>query len=639
MKRLKKLKPLFLFFLFLSPVFFFPAVNAKIITGAGEELISRNDNRCSILTYERPAGSFDEQPPPNITVGEQRTIILMAHTPDKQPPAEATREAVVYEGFFNPDYSLNAFFEESSLNQDGDRQIWFTGDVFGWYVLPYNSDHYGKYGFESLEKDTMEAADKEVDFSQYTRMIFVFWEQLGASAGSIQMRRFETDDGVCWLTSSFLNYKNFFHLSSPGTKQHEMGHNLGWWHGGGALLPDDRCSCEVGELKPSSIYKEVCEVYTYADAKDIMGSSSRFTQPSGWRKRKAGWLKPEQCLEVRENRTFWLDQRALPSDGIKLAEIPAAPCVSGGSPASFTLELFSSLGKIDSLPWQGKDKFLIVRYHTGDRCIIPDYNDSVMFYAAGFPVFFDRDSYCNQEFGFEIKFLGYSGEGVGLKAQVEVNFWCPEKIAPDVSARIEPQKIYTGDDFDCFVSLTNNCQIGCGTQTYSLSLEMSPQMQAGELAPVELAPYSATEEVNIKINTSPSIPPGIYKVVVTAADTDTGDIVGTGEASITIADLKCASAKLRKLKVKPKRVVVKKLESKEVTVTAIGTGGCPMEGQDIGGRVLIGREKIQVSPLMTSTDENGRAFFTIIAYEIGTATVQFETFWGEFPVKVRVRVK
>lgn len=628
MKLRKRLKPLFLFFLFLSPVFFFPA--------SGEELISRNGNRCSILTYERPAeraGSFDE-PPPNITIGEQKTIILMAHTPDRLPPAEAAREAVDYEAFYHPAYSLNAFFEESSLDQEGNRQIWFTGNTVGWYVLPHNSDYYGKDDFVGLEKAVMEVADKDVDFSQYTRMIFVFWEQIAGAAAYMQMRRFETGDGVVWLTSSYLDYEDFF----SGLKQHEVGHNLGWWHGGGALLPeeDDRCSCEVGELKHSLIYDEICGVQTYRDI-DIMGGG--FFQPSGWRKRKAGWLKPEQCLEVRENKIFWLDQRALPSDGIKLAEIPVAPCVSGGSPASFTLELFSSLG-IDYFSWEGKDKFLIVRYHTGDRCIIPSFNDSVMFAArdVDLPVFFDRDSYCNQEFGFEIKFLGYSGEGIELKAQVEVNFWCPEKMAPDVSARIEPQKIYTGESFDCLVSLTNNCQIGCGTRTYSLSLEMPPQMQAAAMSPVEIAPYS-TAETTIRINTSPDIPPGIYKVVVTATDTESSDIIGTGEASITIVDLRCASAKLRKLKAKPKRVITQKTELKTVTVTALGTSGCFMEGQDVIGRILTGREKIEIRPLITTTDENGCAFFTIIAHEIGTATVQFETFWGEFPTKVQVKVK
>lgn len=31
-------------------------------------------------------------PPPNITVGEQRTIVLMSYTPDKPPPGSATRE-------------------------------------------------------------------------------------------------------------------------------------------------------------------------------------------------------------------------------------------------------------------------------------------------------------------------------------------------------------------------------------------------------------------------------------------------------------------------------------------------------------------------------------------------------------------
>lgn len=186
--------------------------------------------------------------------------------------------------FDNPDRSLNAFYEEASLDQNGNKQIWFEGETSEWYVLPQNSDYYNG-SYDRLMRDTVKVADPYVDFSEYDRIIFVFWDQVDHAAAYTTKIRFETDDGIVWLTACFMDYDD--NLFSPGTSQHEMGHNFGWEHGGGALLHEDGSFCAVEELVVG-ITSVPCVVHTYFDNNDIMGNGAKFCLPSSWRKKWAG---------------------------------------------------------------------------------------------------------------------------------------------------------------------------------------------------------------------------------------------------------------------------------------------------------------------------------------------------------------
>lgn len=180
-----------------------------------------------------------------------------------------------------------------------------------------------------------------------------------------------------------------------------------------------------------------------------------------------GWLKPEQCIEIRESVTFWVDQRELPSGGIKLAEIPTG--LNGyGEMTSFSLELFvDKLGKFDKVYFNEKDRGLLLRYHffigagnygsgkTGT-------NDSALFAIDDYynPVFFAGDYYRNDEFGFEIKVLGYEGEGTASRAQAEVTFFCPG--AEDLKASPAKMTLKKGESKEVTVTVTGAS--GCAVE-------------------------------------------------------------------------------------------------------------------------------------------------------------------------------
>ena len=71
---------------------------------------------------------------------------------------------------------------------------------------------------------------------------------------------------------------------------------------------------------------------------------------------------------------------------------------------------------------------------------------------------------------------------------------------------------------------------------------------------------------------------------------------------------------------------------------ATGVYGCAVEGETVTATInAAGKRRISISPTSTSTDENGRATFTITARKkIGNARVTFKV--GNWHTGMTVRV-
>lgn len=609
----------------------------------------------------------DWTPPPNKKTGEQPTLIIMSYCNDDRPPSDATRGKIDYEAFHDSEKSLNAYFDEVSADQNGNRQIWVQGDTFGWYVLPKDSSYYaGSYTL--LIEDAIQVADPDVDFSKYTRVFFVFWEQIGTPGAYVYMSRIETDDGTVWLSKCFSSYLNFF---EPGMKEHEICHTLESFHGGGSCSSKNDCysSCSIEKLKlTNEDYIKECTVSTYQDV-DLMGGTSGHL--SGWRKKGYGWLKENQCLKVEKNMTFWIDQRELPSDGIKLAEIPTG-VNDWGEQTSFSLELFSSIGKFDRVTWNGdgkaKDKFLILRYHFGNQGRLGS-NDSVMFSSGTYmySIFNDWDTYCNPEFGFQINFLGYSGSGADLKAQVEIIFNCPGKVAPTVSLSVEPEAVYAGDSVDFNVSVENNGAVGCGTQTCSLSITKPWQAELGQV--LETGAYQTTN-TSFKVTIPAGTPPGNYEIELSATDIDEQTIVGKTTDTITVLTpiptptpvpsptieptpsptppkptptpsptpnpTPTPSHTVREIRVSPEKTSLTKEEEEEIVVSLVCDNEAPVPGEEIVAKIKTGRKNVSISPAKATSDKNGQAIFKLVGEKAGSSSIKFSSQRKKKDCKVKV---
>lgn len=606
----------------------------------------------------------DRTSSPNATLGEQKTIVLMSYCPDNSAPSSATRQSVDYEAFDNPSSSLNAFYKEASMDKNGHPQIWFTGDTFGWYALPKNSDYYN-HDFNLLAADAIKVADKDVDFSKYDRVIFVFWDQLLYSYAYYGKIGFATDDGQVSLSECFLNYDRFFFL---GVKQHEVGHTFGecWAHGGGTLLPEAGF-CTIGELVEGLI-DSPCVVNTYCDKHDIMGNSTGFNLPSCWRRKKAGWLDLEQYLEITENMIFDITQREIPGKGIKLAEIPTG-LNSWGERTSYSLELFvDSVGRFDKIQYNNAKRGVLLRYHagyygsenTGD-------NDSVLFAIGDYynPIFFENNYYRNEEFGFEVKVLGYEGAGTASRVQVRVNFFCPGKVAPTVSLDVEPKAVYAGDTADFNVSVQNEGQIGCGTQTCALSITKPWQSDLGQV--VETGAYQTTN-TSFQVAIPSDILPGTYEMELSATDIDEQTIVGTTTDTITIKSrpiptptpsptpkpdptppkptptpsptpdtTPTPSHTVREIRVSPEKTSLTKEEEEEIVVSLICDNEAPVAGEEVVAKIKTGKKNVSIFPEKVTSDADGQAIFRLKGEKAGRSSIKFSSQGKKKDCKVKVK--
>ena len=105
--------------------------------------------------------------------------------------------------------------------------------------------------------------------------------------------------------------------------------------------------------------------------------------------------------------------------------------------------------------------------------------------------------------------------------------------------------------------------------------------------------------------------------------------------SHVVSSVECTVGKMTVSSVK---LQIERNKSEEVTVTVIGTNGCPVEGKQVTADVRRKRDSVSVSPASRETDADGHAVFTIESNEkTGTARVMFRV--DELRKSMYVKVK
>jgi hypothetical protein len=90
----------------------------------------------------------------------------------------------------------------------------------------------------------------------------------------------------------------------------------------------------------------------------------------------------------------------------------------------------------------------------------------------------------------------------------------------------------------------------------------------------------------------------------------------------------------------PKRLILKRGKSHEVTANLKSKNGCSTEGKTITATISkISSKRISVMPTSQVTDENGEAIFTITAVKIGYARVTFKADNLKEVMTVKIRDK
>ena len=137
-----------------------------------------------------------------------------------------------------------------------------------------------------------------------------------------------------------------------------------------------------------------------------------------------------------------------------------------------------------------------------------------------------------------------------------------------------------------------------------------------------------------------------YRIVVVQKGTPfnpTGYTYGEEKFFVTLSETSSPTVtptplcEVESVSVLPKRLILKRGKSHEVTVNLKGKNDCSTEGKIITATIgKIGSKRISVTPANQAADENGQAVFTITAVKIGTAKVIFKVDSTKKSVIVRV---
>lgn len=208
------------------------------------------------------ASSGAADPAPN-AFGDQRVLVMLVNFQDN--PVEPYTTEFARSVFFN---ETSDFFLENSFGQ-----TWLSGDVTGWHTIPVDSSTCDNSIRENAEQAAINAGFNP---SGYARLVYAFPNNSACGYWGAA-----TLGGV----PSRANFNGDLELEVTG---HELGHNLGLYHGH-SMTCDEGVVIGSGSATAGLNPWPSCSSLEYGDGVDIMGSSisGHF---SAYQKERLGWL-------------------------------------------------------------------------------------------------------------------------------------------------------------------------------------------------------------------------------------------------------------------------------------------------------------------------------------------------------------
>jgi M6 family metalloprotease-like protein len=243
-------------------------------------------------------------PPPNVpTTGQKRVAVIMVYFQDSSVPTLTKPQ--MNDLLFN---QTNKYYQENSY-----QKLSFTGDVFGWYLVPSKS----LCDLNQVFDAALTAANADANYTNYTNIMILAAFPSTCSHGGVGTlggTTVTTPDGVLknigitWI--GLINPPNFSHNYTLFA--HELGHNLGLSHAN--LLTCD------GVSLTASLDNGTCPYLEYGDFYDDMGISDMHF--NGTHKDYLGWFNPGNTKVITSSGTYTIEPLATNTNNLKVLKIP-----------------------------------------------------------------------------------------------------------------------------------------------------------------------------------------------------------------------------------------------------------------------------------------------------------------------------
>ncbi|MFH1289833.1 MAG: hypothetical protein ABIH92_00315, partial [Nanoarchaeota archaeon] len=256
------------------------------------------------------------EPDPIETLGEQKTAVILVRFNDSSPEPFLTpeqAEQIIFNG------TVQEFYRESSY-----ENLWFTGDVFGWYTLPEEC-----CAGAIDEEVAINLSDSDIYFPDYDRIVIIVDNRdpcpdLIWGWGTLGKWDLESNDGPFRASIAHVGHaRRFFNtspmpsggertyewLSGEGLIVHELGHNLGAAHAksydcGGEILHGD---CEIGNY--GNLFDVMGKAWIFGpmfQGDDFENNTNAAFHFNARFKKYFKWLRSNSVLKITGNGTYIL---------------------------------------------------------------------------------------------------------------------------------------------------------------------------------------------------------------------------------------------------------------------------------------------------------------------------------------------
>lgn len=308
------------------------------------------------------------------TVGDQKTVVILIQYPDDPAtttvneeallPAETTNSLVHDIYFQTGGRSVDGYWREASYGKTS-----ASGVVIGpvWVDRVYACNETG-----AMRQAAINAADSQVDFTQYTRLMVIFpledsctWGGMGTFGCST----LSSADGG-FLASTSWNGARWMTNIDNGVKlgAHEAGHNLKLYHANTRTFTN----ATTGLFEPLGPVGAAGTNTEYGDNFSIMGRFFNHGHYAAPHKQMLGWFNPGNVQTVEGSGSFSIEPFENVTGGVQALKVRRGT----GNDAWMWLEFRQDIGIYDStLNSHGKSGALIhhADANTGSNTLLLDF--------------------------------------------------------------------------------------------------------------------------------------------------------------------------------------------------------------------------------------------------------------------------